>query len=77
MNAYNKIMLYFWLVVGSFITIAITYLGFTAGFEKWAFYYLFAGLAFFMYFMRRWMMKRMERHLKFLEEQSKGNQSES
>ncbi len=69
-------MLYFWLFVGILLTIVITYLGFTVGFDKWAFYYLFAGLSFVMYFMRRWMMKRMERHLKFLEEKQNKEQSE-
>ena len=64
-------MLYFWLATSIFLFIAITYLGFTEGFKKWAPYYVVAFLAFMMYFMRKWMMKRAERHMKFLEEQHK------
>lgn len=70
MQAYNKIMLYFWLVVGVLLFIIITYFGITEGFKKWSFYYVFATIAIFMFFVRRWMMKRMERHMKFLEEQA-------
>ena len=69
MKTYNKIMLNFWLAVSIFIFIAITYLGFTEGFKKWGFYYVIAALAFVMYFMRKWMMKRQEKHEAFLEEQ--------
>lgn len=64
-------MLYFWLAMGAFITIAITYLGFQEGFKKWGIYYIFAALCFIMFFMRRWMVKRMQRHMEFLEEQKK------
>lgn len=69
MNFYNKIMLYFWLFTAILIFIVITYLSITDGFKKWAFYYVFALLAFLAFITRRWMMKRMEKHLKFLEEQ--------
>lgn len=62
-------MLYFWLFVAVFLFIAVTYLSIMEGFRKWGFYYLFVALTIFMYFMRRWMMKRMDRHLKYLEEQ--------
>ena len=71
MNTYNKVMLYFWLVVGILIFVVVTVMGFVDSFEVWAYYYLFSGLAFLMFFTRRWMMKRMERHMKFLEEQKK------
>lgn len=62
-------MIYFWLTVSIILFITITYLGFTEGFKSWAPYYLAAALALFMYFMRKWMMKRQEKHMKFLEEQ--------
>lgn len=74
MNFYNKIMLYFWLMAAILIFIVITYLSITEGFKKWAFYYVFAFLAFLAFFTRRWMMKRMEKHLQFLEEQKKAEQ---
>lgn len=73
MKFYNKIMLYFWLFVAAFLFIAVTYLCIMEGFRKWGFYYLFVGLTVFMYFMRRWMMKRMDRHMQYLEEQKKNN----
>jgi phosphotransferase system glucose/maltose/N-acetylglucosamine-specific IIC component len=75
MRGYNKIMLYFWLFVGVFLTIAITYLGITDGFHKWVTYYAIALLCFVMFFMRRWMMKRMERHLQLLADQEKEKQA--
>lgn len=74
MNFYNKIMLYFWLFTAILIFIVITYLSISEGFKKWAFYYVFALLAFLAFITRRWMMKRMEKHLKFLEEQKKSEQ---
>lgn len=71
MNFYNKIMLYFWLAAAILIFIVITYLSITEGFKKWSFYYVFAFLAFLAFITRKWMMKRMEKHLQFLEEQNK------
>lgn len=69
MNAYNKFMMYFWLFVSALLFIVITYMAFTEGFKKWAFYYVFAFIAFFAYITRRWMMKRMERLHKDMSEQ--------
>jgi uncharacterized membrane protein YcaP (DUF421 family) len=73
MNFYNKIMLKFWLIVAIVIPIVVTYLCITDSFKLWGSYYVFSIIALFMYFTRRWMMKRMEKHLKFLEEQKKSN----
>ena len=69
MNTYNKIMLYFWLFVGILILMVVTYKGFSEGFKKWGFYYLFAGLALLMFIVRRWMMKKMDKHAQELKEQ--------
>ena len=69
MKTYNKIMIYFWLATAIILFVTITYLGFTEGFDKWAYYYVFALLTVVMYFMRKWMMKREEKHLQFLENQ--------
>lgn len=76
MERYNQIMLYFWLLVGTFALIAVTYFGFKKGFDKWAYYYIFAVLAFLMFFMRRYMMRRMKKHMAYLVEQEKNAQSE-
>ena len=64
-------MLYFWLTVGILIFIGVTYMAITEGFRKWGYYYVFAGLSFLMFIVRRWMIKRMERHLDYLEQQEK------
>jgi len=74
MRGYNKIMLYFWLLVGTIMLVMITYLAITEGFKRWAGYYVFVVLAFGMYFMRRWMMRRMEKHQKFLNDEAQKDQ---
>jgi uncharacterized membrane protein YcaP (DUF421 family) len=73
MTLYNKIMLKFWLIVAIVIPIVVTYLCITDSFKMWGSYYVFSIIALFMYFTRRWMMKRMEKHLQYLEEQKKSN----
>lgn len=74
MKTYNKLMLYFWLLMAAFLFIVVTYMALTEGFRKWAFYYVFAGIALLMFIVRRWMIKRMEKHLKYLEEQNQQEQ---
>ena len=69
MQLYNKIMSYFWLAAGCVLLVVISYLSMTQGIKKWGFYYFFVVSAFGMYFFKRWMMKRMERHVAYLQEQ--------
>lgn len=71
MQLYNKIMLYFWLFAGILIFLVVTYMGLTekSGFKIWAYYYLFSALSILMFVVRRWMMKRMDNHVKWMEEQ--------
>ena len=69
MKTYNKVMLYFWLFVSALLFIVVTYMGFSEGFKKWSFYYLFAFLALFAFISRRWMMKRMEKHTEYMKQQ--------
>jgi hypothetical protein len=71
MNKYNQLMLKFWLIVSIILPLVITYFVITDGFKKWGQYYVLAIFTFLMYIVRRWMMKRMEKHLEFLKEQSK------
>lgn len=71
MNKYNKLMLKFWLIVSILLPIIITYFVVTEGFKKWGSYYILAIFTFVMYIIRRYMMKRMEKHLEYLEEQRK------
>ena len=69
METYNKIMQVFWLSLAIVISVSVTYMGFTESFEKWAFNYVFAALALFVFIVRRYMMKRMKKHQAFLNEQ--------
>lgn len=72
MEFYNKVMLYFWLGTAIVSSLIFTYMGITEGFDRWLAYYVISIIALLMYFARRWMIKRMNKHLKFLEEQRKG-----
>jgi multidrug transporter EmrE-like cation transporter len=76
MHQYNKIMLYFWLFAGIFIAIGVTYMGITEGFDKWITSYTFAALAILMFFMRRYMVRRMEKHVAYLAAQKEKEASE-
>jgi cell division protein FtsW (lipid II flippase) len=73
MEFYNKIMLWFWLSMAIVSGIAVTFMCFTEGFDRWVFYYVVPVLAFLMYVLRKFMIKRMQKHLKYLEEKNKGN----
>jgi hypothetical protein len=69
MQLYNKIMLYFWLFAAILIFLVVTFKGFQEDFKIWGYYYTFSGLALLMFFARRFMMRRMIKHLKYMEEQ--------
>ncbi|MEX1193409.1 MAG: hypothetical protein WED10_03085 [Brumimicrobium sp.] len=71
MNTYNKIMQKFWLAITVIIFVTVTYMGFKEGFDRWAFYYIFALLTIALFIIRRFMMKHMEKHQQFLEEQQR------
>ena len=70
MNKYNKFMVYLWLTVAIASSIIVTYKGISEGFERWYSYYVISGISFFMYVVRRWMLKRMEKHLEYLKNNS-------
>ena len=76
MKLYNKIMLYFWLFAAVLIFIVVTYMAISEGFRKWAFYYVFVAIALFAFLTRKWMMKRMEKHTKFMEEKNAGQNND-
>ena len=71
MNFYNKVMLYFWLAAAVIIFIITSYMSYSEGIKKWGFYYIFVASALLMFLVKRWMMKRMAKHLNYLEEQKK------
>ena len=61
-------MLKLWLVASIALPIVITYLVIRDGFDKWGAYYILAAFTFVIYLLRRFMMKRMEKHLQFRQE---------
>ena len=71
MNFYNKVMLYFWLAAAILIFIITSYMSYSEGIKKWGFYYIFVASALLIFLVKRWMMKRMAKHLNYLEEQKK------
>lgn len=71
MRTYNLIMSYFWIAVALVSFLIVTFNGFTQGFGKWATYYVFTLVAVGMYFMKKWMMKRMANHEAYMNEQQK------
>ncbi len=66
-------MQYFWLVAAIVIFIVTSYKCFTEGTYKWVFYYIFVVIALMMFFLKKWMVKRMEKHMAFLESQRNEN----
>jgi preprotein translocase subunit YajC len=46
-------------------------MSYAEGIKKWGFYYIFVASALLMFLVKRWMMKRMEKHMAFMEEQKK------
>lgn len=66
MNTYNKIMLYFWLFAALMIFLFTTYMCYTDGWKKWVFYYVFVVTSLSMYFFKKWMMRRMEKHVEYM-----------
>ncbi|MFT7345031.1 MAG: hypothetical protein ACI9XP_001625, partial [Lentimonas sp.] len=51
------------------IFVLTTVMCFKDDYRSWVFYYVFAGLAFLMYLMKKWMVKRMNKHAEYLKEQ--------
>ena len=71
MKMYNRIMRLFWLFSAGAIFLSVTYMSLMEGFNKWAYYYIFVLTSLGVYFLKTWMMKRMERHTTFLNEVKK------
>jgi hypothetical protein len=63
-------MSYFWLFSAITIFLIVTYMSIIEGFNKWAYYYIFVFTTLVVYFFKKWMMKRMERHNEFLQEKN-------
>jgi hypothetical protein len=45
-------------------------MSFKEGIEKWGYYYIFVLTTLGVYFLKTWMMRRMEKHNLFLKEKT-------
>ena len=68
-------MRFFWLFAAVTIFLIVTYMSLTEGLNKWAYYYIFVITSLGIYFLKTWMIKRMERHNSFLDEMKKKSNS--
>ncbi len=62
-SRYNVISGYFWLVIAALSFLTICYKIATEGAQTWAAYFIVPAMALIMYFTKKWMMKRMQKHL--------------
>lgn len=69
-------MTYVWLIAGIAIFALTTVMSLADDVRKWGFYYVFSLIAFLMFFMKRWMVKRMKKHLQFMQEQETINKKD-
>lgn len=69
MRGYIRIMEYFWLGAAIVTFVMVTIMCLKEDFTSWAPYYFFSLAALGFYFIRRYMRKRMEKHLAWLHEQ--------
>lgn len=60
-------MKYFWLGLAIVSFVVITYLCITENYKTWIYYYVITGISLLMYFMKVWMVNRMEKHVEYLE----------
>ncbi len=68
MNIYANIMRYFWLFASIVMFLGITYFGIKEGFDKWWYNYIFAFIALFAFLLRTFMIRRMKKHMNYLQE---------
>lgn len=64
-------MLKVWLIVAIAVFVITTYMCIVDDYRHWIFYYVVSLVALLMYFVKKWMVKRMEKHLSFLEEEKR------
>ncbi len=73
MEKYNKFMLKLWLVASIAIPIIVTYQVYLHGFKEYGGYYILAPFTLAIYLLRRYMMKRMEKHMQYLHDKNKND----
>ncbi|MFM8595774.1 MAG: hypothetical protein ACKOBN_01615 [Flavobacteriales bacterium] len=62
-SRYNVISGYFWLAIAAISFIVVCYKIATEGPQTWIAYFIIPAMALIMYFTKKWMMKRMQKHL--------------
>lgn len=77
MKSYVKIMEYFWLSAAILTFIMVTIMCFKESFSSWVPYYVFTLVALVYYFIRRFMRRRMEKHMQWLADQAKQQQNQN
>jgi type VI protein secretion system component VasK len=68
-SRYNQFSGYLWLLIAALSFLVISYKIFTEGSQTWVAYYVIPAMALLMYGTKRWMMKRMYRHLEEMAKQ--------
>lgn len=74
MNTYNNIMKNVWLVGAIVMFIYITYKCITEDAATWYPYYAMAVIAIFMYFVKKAMIKRMNKHNEYMKNKENSEQ---
>ncbi len=72
-SRYNQLSGYLWLLIAVVSFLAISYKIITEGASTWLAYYVIPIIALLMYGVKKWMMKRMQRHLQEMASQQKEN----
>ena len=75
MKTYNKIMETFWLAMGIVLIITVGYMIISDGWTKNGIYLIFPGISLMMWVARRFMRRRMEKHIKWMEENANKDQN--
>lgn len=75
MKVYNKIMETFWLAMSIVLILVVIYMIIVDGWTKNGIYLVFPIISFTMWIARRFMRRRMEKHLKWMEENANKDQN--
>jgi hypothetical protein len=70
-SRYNLISGYFWLAIAALSFLIVCYKIVIEGPQTWIAYFIIPAMALIMYFTKKWMMKRMQKHLKEMDKLQK------
>lgn len=63
--------------MGAVLTVVVIYMIMVDGWDKNGIYLIFPAICFMMWFARRFMRRRMEKHMKWMEENAQKDTSDS